>query len=201
MKVNTLITLMALTFFWACETTSNESQSDQSESDSNTVEKPENKPASKYAPSSVDDALAQDINEYLKNDYLKRDLKIMSETDRKFSFYKIDLNGDGKREIFIQFASSYFCGSGGCTFLLLSNELEEITTFTVTNPPIFVEDLTANDWKVLLVKDQGVFKELRFEDGSYPSNPSILDRAPYDAPSGHAQILFGKDLPAKTYIF
>jgi len=203
MKVNTLIILLGLTFLWACETSNQSEESSKESAETITEEsKAETKPYSEYAPSSVDDALAEKINDYLKNDYLKRDLQLMSENDRKFQFHKIDLNKDGEKEIFVQFPSSYFCGSGGCTFLLLNNDLKEITTFTVTNPPIFVEDLMANGWKVLLVKDQGVFKELRFEDGSYPTNPSILDRAPYDAPSGHAQVLFGKDnQTAKTYRF
>ena len=98
--------------------------------------------------------------------------------------------------------SSYFCGSGGCTFLLLDKYAEVITKFTVTRAPIFVESTKVNGWSVLLVRDAGVLKELTFENGSYPSNPSVLPKAPYDAPSGHAQLMFDDDFyTSKTFEF
>ena len=156
-----------------------------------------------YAKQSVDDELAKKITAYLINDYLKDDIKFMDKRDRKFQLYKVDLNGDGKDEVFVRFLTSYFCGTGGCTFLLLSNDLKPITVFSVTRAPIFVEHGTKyNGWAVLLVKDSGVFKELKYKNGKYPGNPSVLPKAPYDAPSGHAEIMFDEDFSkAKTYEF
>lgn len=156
-----------------------------------------------YAKQSVDDELAKKIADYLISDYLKNDIKFMDKRDRKFQFYKVDLNGDGKDEIFVRFLTSYFCGTGGCTFLLLSSDMKPITVFTVTRAPIFVEhDTKYNGWALLLVKDNGVFKELKFKDGKYPGNPSMLPKAPYDAPGGHAEIMFDEDFSkAKTYEF
>jgi hypothetical protein len=154
------------------------------------------------APPSDNDMMVANIRNFLTEEYLKDDLAVMPAEDRKFQFYQIDLNGDGNREIFVRFLSPYFCGSGGCTFLLLDEYGEVITRFTVIRAPIFVEDNRKNGWAVLLVKDGDVFRELAYEDGSYPSNPSVVDKAPYDAPSGHAQVLFDEELgPAKTYTF
>lgn len=151
---------------------------------------------------STDQQTADNIKKFLVNDYLKDELSLLSANDRKFQYYKIDLNADGKDEIFVRFMSSYFCGSGGCTFLLLDQYSEIITRFSVTRAPIFVEPSKVNDWSLLLVKDAGVFKELIFEDGSYPSNPSVLPKAPYDAPSGHAQVMFHDELyESKTFEF
>ncbi|QSE98012.1 alpha/beta hydrolase [Fulvivirga lutea] len=121
---------------------------------------------------------------------LSEDIKFLSENDRKYNLEAVDLNGDNAPEYFVQFQSSYFCGSGGCTFLLLSSDMQLITRFTVTNAPIFVEPAFKNDWKILLTKSNDEFKEMAYDNGSYPSNPSILNKAPYDAPSGHAQVLF-----------
>lgn len=155
-----------------------------------------------FVPQSTDQQTADHIKSYLVNDYLKEELSFLTENDRKFQFYKIDLNGDGQDEIFVRFMTSYFCGSGGCTFLLLDQYSEMITRFTVTRAPIFVEPSTVNGWSLLLVKDAGVFKELTFQDGSYPSNPSVLPKAPYDAPSGHAQVMFHDELyESKTFEF
>ena len=57
-------------------------------------------------------------------------------------------------------------------------------------------------WRILLTKSQGDLKELIYNDGSYPPNPSMVDKAIYDAPSGHAEIMFDPDYSnPKTYSF
>jgi len=156
----------------------------------------------KFVPQSTDEQTAQNIKTFLTQEYLKDDLSFLQPNDRKFQFYKIDLNDDGNEEIFVRFSGPYFCGSGGCTFLLLDKYGEIITKFTVTRAPIFVESSKVNGWSLLLVKDAGVFKELTFNEGSYPSNPSVLPKAPYDAPSGHAQVMFDDEFyTSKTFEF
>lgn len=158
--------------------------------------------SSTFVAQSTDQQTAANIKNFLVNDYLKDDLSFLQAIDRKFQFYKIDLNGNGNNEIFVRFMSPYFCGSGGCTFLLLDKYGEVITRFSVTRAPIFVEPSKVNGWSLLLVKDSGVFKELTFQDGTYPSNPSVLPKAPYDAPSGHAQVMFHDELyVSKTFEF
>ena len=156
----------------------------------------------KFTPQSTDPQTAANITNFLVNDFLKEDISFLQPNDRKFQFYKIDLNQDGNEEIFVRFFSPYFCGSGGCTFLLLDKYGEIITKFSVTRAPIFVEPSAKNGWSILLVRDAGVFKELIFSEGSYPSNPSMLSKAPYDAPSGHAQVMFDDDMyPCQTFEF
>ncbi len=171
---------------------------------SDTITKDEipEKEATEFVPQSTDEQTANNLKNFLVNDFLKDDISFLEPKDRKFQFYKIDLNDDGNEEIFVRFVGSYFCGSGGCTFLLLDKYGEVITKFTVTRAPIFVESTKVNGWSVLLVKDAGVFKELTFENGSYPSNPSVLPKAPYDAPSGHAQVMFDDSFyKSKTFEF
>lgn len=157
---------------------------------------------STYVRQSTDEQTANNLKNFLSLEYLKDELEFLQPNDRKFQFYKTDLNDDGNEEIFVRFMGSYFCGSGGCTFLLLDKYGEIITKFTVTRAPIFVEPTKTNGWSLLLVRDDGVFKELAFKDGSYPGNPSLLEKAPYDAPSGHAQVMFDDDnFPCKTFEF
>jgi len=170
--------------------------------DSVVIEQPETASNSKFVTQSTDQQTADNIKSFLVHDYLKDDLSFLQAIDRKFQFYRIDLNGDGNDEIFVRFMGPYFCGSGGCTFLLLDQYGEIITRFSVTRAPIFVEPTKVNEWSLLLVKDAGVFKELTFQDGSYPANPSVLQKAPYDAPSGHAQVMFHDELyTSKTFNF
>jgi len=166
------------------------------------VERIKTADSTQYAALIAEDELVVNIRNFLINDYLKNDLEYLPESDRKFQFYKIDLNDDGSSETFVRFMTSYFCGSGGCTFLLLDNNEEIITRFSVTRAPIFIEKTKRNGWAVLLVKDAGIFKELVYENGTYPSNPSLLPKAPYDKSSGHAEVLFDEsNSNIKTYEF
>ena len=154
-----------------------------------------------YAPQSTNEQTAANLRNFLRS-YTADDYQLLTENDRRFQFYEVDLNDDGKKEIFVRFLGPYFCGSGGCTFLLLDNYGEIITKFTVTRAPIFVEPKKVNDYSLLLVKDSGVFKELVYKNGTYPGNPSVLPKAPYDAPSGHAEVMFDEDFArCKTFIF
>ena len=61
--------------------------------------------------------------------------------------------------------------------------------------------MAKNDWKILTVKSGNEWKELDFSNGKYPSNPSILKKAPYDAPSGHAELIFGETDKVKIFKF
>jgi hypothetical protein len=155
-----------------------------------------------YVPQSTDEQTANNLRYFLTQDFLKDDLELLQPADRKFQFYKIDLNDDGNEEIFVRFMGPYFCGTGGCTFLLLDKYGEIITRFTVTRAPFYAETTRKNGWRVLVVWDSGELKELLYSEGGYPSNPTVLPKAPYDAPSGHATVIFGEDFSkAKTFEF
>ena len=100
----------------------------------------------------------------------------MTENDRKFRFYEVDLNGDNKNEYFVSFSNSYFCGSGGCTYLLLSNDLNLINRFTVTRSPIYRSSIKTNGWNELIVPDKnGSHVYLKYDGKKYPSNPSVIN--------------------------
>ncbi len=166
------------------------------------VEETEETAQEVFAPQSSDDQMAANIKNFLMNDYLKADLANLQEIDRKYQYYAIDMNGDGKDEYFVNFLSPYFCGSGGCTMLLLDHEANVITKFTVMQTPVYVEQGEEGDWRDILVFSEGELKELKYNNGKYPSNPSVLPKAPYDAPSGHAAIMFDDTFAkAKTYTY
>ena len=97
--------------------------------------------------------------------------------------------------------SSYFCGTGGCTFLLLDRYAEIITKFTVMDAPIYVSKAKTNGWRNLMIKSEGKFKKLVFDGKSYPSNPSVVADSKIQ-PNSSFEILFDdKNLPSKTYTF
>ena len=133
---------------------------------------------------------AEKIAHYIANKYLTPgDLKAIPMSDRKFRYQQIDLNGDGKMEVFVSFYTPYFCGTGGCSLVLLDDHLKPITKFTVTTPPIYADQEMKNGWKTLYVQDGKVWKELTYENGKYPSNPSVQP-ASSNEPSDEAQGIF-----------
>ncbi|TRZ42771.1 hypothetical protein DMZ48_11915 [Robertkochia solimangrovi] len=135
-------------------------------------------------------------------DRFKEDMEFLKPEDRKFQFDQLDLNGDGNKEIFIRFLTSYFCGTGGCDLLLLKSDLSEITHFTVMNVPLWIEQTQKNGWRIILTRDRDGLKELSYENGTYPNNSSMVEKAPYDAASGNAYIMFDENFnPAITHDF
>jgi hypothetical protein len=59
------------------------------------------------------------VQELFKDDL---DKNIIDEYSRKFIFFEYDLNEDGNKEIMVGFTGPYFCGSGGCTQMILDNK-------------------------------------------------------------------------------
>lgn len=146
--------------------------------------------------------LLDKVENYVLTEYLTEgDLRAIPKDQRKFQLHQIDLNNDGKKEVFVNFTSTYFCGTGGCNVLLLNDQLKLITEFTVTRTPIYVEDTLDNGWKVLMVQSEGKWRKLSFENGSYPSNPSVAEVS-NDSPTESAAILFdSSNNKLKTYSF
>jgi len=154
-----------------------------------------------YAAQSVDELMSKNIANFLTQNYVKDDLEFMSENDRKFQMYKMDLNEDGKEEYFVLLAGSYFCGSGGCTILLLDRYSEIITTFTVMQPPLFISSLKTKGWRNLMIESEGKLKELIFNGKSYPSNPSVLPDSALKPDSSFTTIFDDRNFPSKTYTY
>jgi hypothetical protein len=92
---------------------------------------------------------------------------------RRFIFFETDLNDDGKNEIFVGFRGTEFCGSGGCTALLLSPDGKLITRFTVADYPFIVYSDKTLGWKNLVVRSGGSDRILKWNGTKYPSNPSM----------------------------
>lgn len=155
---------------------------------------------SDYATQSIDDDLADKIKNYINNQFLtEADLRAISDDEKKFQLYKVDLNNDGSMEVFVNFITPYFCGSGGCTVLLLNNNLELITRFSPTKT-LFVGEQMENNWKVLITRVDADWKKLVYENGSYPSNPTMVELG-MDLPENAKKIFDEDHSKQKTYLF
>lgn len=93
----------------------------------------------------------------------------------------VDLNGDGKPEAIVYLTSNDWCGSGGCTTLILVRDGDSwrlLTQVTITRLPIRVLTSKSSGWRSIGVWVQGggiqsgYEAELRFDGKTYPTNPS-----------------------------
>ena len=157
----------------------------------------------RYQPETTSIATAEKLQVFLR-DYLKDDLALLAADDRNFSFYEKNMDGDDKPEYFIRLHGNYFCGSGGCTFLLLDDDLTLVNRFTVMNGPVFISQKTTggrNDL-VLKGKNQNSYVHLKFDSktAKYPSNPSLVSESE-EAPSKQDYAMWKDDYEAKDFTF
>lgn len=115
-------------------------------------------------------------------DIFKEDLEkgFLDSLSRQYKYSQVDLNEDGNLEILVGLTGPYFCGSGGCTVLLLSHYGDVITRFSVVDYPAYVDSETTNGWRNLILYSGGENRVAQFDGQTYPSNPSTLE--PYTGP-------------------
>lgn len=98
----------------------------------------------------------------------------------------VDLNNDGNKEAIVLMEGSDWCGTGGCTLLVLirsRGEWKLVSKMTGTKTPIRVVQRSKNGWSSLgvTVRGGGIIQSyeavLDFDGKKYPSNPSMIGRS------------------------
>ncbi len=92
-----------------------------------------------------------------------------------------DLDGDGSDEAIVHLVGPWFCGSGGCTTLLLTPAgamWEKVGDISVSRTPVTMLDTSTNGWKDLTVAIGGGGGPsgnawLKFDGEGYPGNPTV----------------------------
>lgn len=102
------------------------------------------------------------------------DLGLIDSLSRTYKYNQVDLNGDGNLEILVGLNGPFFCGSGGCTVLLLTNHGDVITRFSVVKYPAYLDNESSNGWKNLILYSGGANRVVQFDGTAYPSNPFTL---------------------------
>ena len=78
--------------------------------------------------------------------------------EARYVFSRIDLDGDGRDEIFVYPMGSIFCGSGGCTLFLFTENgdgLGLVDSFPISRLPFIVSEQTTNGWRNLVRRESG----------------------------------------------
>ena len=125
-------------------------------------------------------------------DYLKYD----KNQDGKvaYSYNYIDINGDGKKEIFVYLLGQSVSGSGGSTALIIEEKgYEIISKFTLARNPIIISEDKTNGWNDIIMQVAGggtefSYARMKFDGKKYPSNPSMAPRVKENVVKGTAII-------------
>lgn len=108
-----------------------------------------------------------------------------------------DLNGDSRSEAFIYVTDPSYCGTGGCTLVVLSPQgrgYRLVLRSTVTQLPIRLLPTSTRGWRDVGVTVAGggitrpYVARLRFNGSRYPSNPTVSPAVPLKRRSGRVLI-------------
>jgi len=102
-----------------------------------------------------------------------------------FEYALVDLNEDGIVDAVVLLTGQHWCGSGGCSLLILrghAGAFTVVSTSTISNQPIKLSPEKQNGWHTLLVSVKGGgiepgFVVMPFNGRKYPTNPSVQPRA------------------------
>ena len=119
----------------------------------------------------------------------------LGSADVSFEHASATLNNDALPDAVVLVQGTDWCGSGGCTFLVLQGTpagYALISRSTITTPPIRALQSSHFGWKDLIVHSNGTGEVLlQFDGTSYPSNPS-LERGPSPEQLRSAQEILGQ---------
>jgi hypothetical protein len=123
-----------------------------------------------------------------------------SSSTPSFEYALVDLNKDGVPDAIVLLTDREWCGSGGCTMLILrgtAGGFTSVSKASVSNQPIKVSSEHQNGWRALLVWVAGGgvrpgFALMRFNGTRYPFNPTFQPRATARQVEAAAALAFHK---------
>lgn len=112
-----------------------------------------------------------------------KDVYNLDQSEDRIRYYYniIDLNDDGRNEIFVYLLGPFVCGTGGCSaaiFEKIDNEYVILSRFSLVNNPILISKNTSNGYRdiIMYVAGGGIesfYARLKYNGTRYPANPSV----------------------------
>lgn len=126
--------------------------------------------------------------------YLKTNYNEASETSRHFIYNAVDLNDDGKDEYLVGLIGSDWCGSGGCTVLILDKNFKLNTRMTVVDYPVYVgapggKEVTKGYANIYIQNRDGSLAKMTWNGKKYPTNPSVAPKTDKKSIAGKFKFL------------
>jgi hypothetical protein len=146
-----------------------------------------------------------------EGEWVKRN-KIQAECERmpahRYTWDRVDLNGDGTPEVIAQVVGPMFCGTGGCPLLIFREpspgRLELVTQMSLFKDPLIVAERRHNGWKELITRvrvDAGTsyYAALPYDGRTYPTNPSVTPALPLRRPEPGTAYLAWNDKDPRAH--
>lgn len=111
----------------------------------------------------------------------------------RYVYGRVDLNGDGKDEVFVYMLGSYFCGTGGCNLMLFTEGPDGyslVSNFPISRLPVIVMDEKRNGWNNIAKLESGGGAPATYVTYSYDGKNYVESgRVPGDnAPQGESYL-------------
>lgn len=102
------------------------------------------------------------------------------DSDMKYYYNKIDLNGDEAPETFVYVVGSILSGTGGDTAFIFAGQEDDyklVSDIALVQNPVIVSTDKTNGWNDLIMRVAGggiepFYAQLKFDGEKYPQNPS-----------------------------
>ncbi|HEY9661739.1 MAG TPA: hypothetical protein V6C65_25055, partial [Allocoleopsis sp.] len=107
----------------------------------------------------------------------------------RYTYNRVDLDGDRTPEVLVYLSGYYTCGSGGCTMMVFQPKGEGyqlVSQVRLVNAPVLVSDQATAGWQdlILYVAGGGVephYAMLQYDGKGYPLNPSLAPDVPNES--------------------
>lgn len=121
----------------------------------------------------------------------------------KYCYNFIDINNDGKNELFVELYGKYVSGTGGNTALIFENKngrYKLLQRFSVVHNPVIISDKKTNGFNDIIMYVCGGGAEcgyavLKYDGKNYPSNPSVEEKLPQNAE------VYGKEIMNDDFMY
>lgn len=130
--------------------------------------------------------------------------KIVGDERARYAFERVDLNGDGREEVLVYLMGSFFCGTGGCTLLVLREAPEggylPVNDYSITQLPVIVSPVKRNGWNDIWRMESGGGVEASYVRHSFDGSRYVKKEriGASKAPEGKAclagEVTYGKGL-------
>lgn len=137
--------------------------------------------------------------------YIKAVVDAAGATGRgRYVYSRVDLNGDGRDEVFAYLLGSTFCGTGGCTLQLFTPSQDGyalVSVFPISRTPVIVAATTTKAWHDLFRLESGGGAEASYVRHVFDGSTYVeRERLPADeAPQGKrclsGDVTFDKAIP------
>ena len=127
--------------------------------------------------------------------YYNRKIVQIGKQEARYLYGRVDLNGDGRKEVFAYLLGSIFCGTGGCNLLLFTvgeGGYSLVNNFPISRLPVVVSAERTAGWNNITRLESGGGAQASYVKHAFDGAKYVeLQRFPVDSPPEGTEVLAG----------